>query len=98
MHLDITAQKQAEQELERSRKMIEHIARTLPDVIHVYDLAERRTIYHNQMLRTLLGYDEDEFAEFMRGNYLQSLMHPEDYALEQQFGDRYATLPGRRGA
>ncbi len=92
VHLDITAQKQAEQELERSRKMIEHIARTLPDVIHVYDLAERKSIYHNQMLRTLLGYDEAEFAELMSGNYLQSLMHPDDYALERQFGDRYVTL------
>ncbi len=92
VHVDITAQKQAEEALERSRKMVEHITRTLPDVIHVYDLVEHRTVFSNQLLSGLLGYDEAEFTEIMSDNYLQRLMYPDDYAVELKVGDRYATM------
>ncbi|MBN8635668.1 MAG: PAS domain S-box protein [Anaerolineae bacterium] len=92
VYLDITAQKQAELELERSRKMVEHIARTLPDVIHVVDLKDWTQVYSNQSLYKLLGYDDDEAAELTWSNHLEKLLHPEDYQTELTYGNRYATL------
>jgi two-component system, LuxR family, sensor kinase FixL len=88
---DITARKEAEIALEHSRKMIERITKMLPDVIHVFDLTEHKPIYVNREFNEILGYTLDEFLQ-LGANYLEQLMHPDDYAVEQTFGNRYASL------
>jgi two-component system, LuxR family, sensor kinase FixL len=89
---NITVQKEAEIALERSRRMIERITKMLPDVIHVFDLTERKPIYINRGFNELLGYTLDDFLQ-LGANYLEQLMHPDDYAVEKTFGNRYASLP-----
>jgi PAS domain S-box-containing protein len=95
VRIDITAQKEAEIALERSRKLVEHITHLLPDLIHVVDITERKSIYSNRKFEQLLGVTEDNVANIItndRLDYLRQLMHPDDYATELSFGNRYATI------
>jgi len=52
---EITEQKRAELELERSRNFVERIAATTPGILYVYDLDEQRTVYTNREAVEILG-------------------------------------------
>lgn len=93
VELDITAQKQAEFALERTRKMLEQITHMLPDIIHVFDVVDVKFIYSNRTIHDLLGYDEAEVSPQRQGrSYYAPLMHPDDYATLPEWRERYAQL------
>ena len=61
---EITELKRAELELQKSRNFVERIAATTPGVLYVFDLDERRFVYRNREIVTVLG--------------TSSLVHPDD--------------------
>ena len=62
---DITERKRAELELSRSRTFVERIAATTPGILYVYDIVERRTLFSNREVVTVLGYKPDEIAAYL---------------------------------
>lgn len=59
---------------------IEAITNTTPGGIYVYDLAEKKEVYNNGKLYSLLGYDERDM-EMLGENLLEHIIHPDDLQL-----------------
>ncbi len=73
---EITERKLAELELQKSRNFVERIATTTPGILYVYDLVERRNVYSNREVITVLGYKPEEIRKIEELG--ESLYHPDD--------------------
>jgi diguanylate cyclase (GGDEF)-like protein/PAS domain S-box-containing protein len=73
---EITERKVAEIELQKSRNFVERIATTTPGILYVYDLVERRNVYSNREVITVLGYKPEEIRKMEESG--QGLYHPDD--------------------
>jgi diguanylate cyclase (GGDEF)-like protein/PAS domain S-box-containing protein len=73
---EITEQKLAEQDLRKSRAFVERIAATTPGILYVYDLDERRNVYSNREVTSVLGYQSEEVASVT--DPVLEYVHPED--------------------
>lgn|GEM_PF-3429471 len=74
---DITERKLVQDELRKSQSFNETLLNTTPDIIYIYDLVERKNIYSNQSIGTVLGYSVEEI-QAMGDALIPSLMHPDD--------------------
>ena len=59
---EITERKLAELELQRSRHFVERIATATPGILYVYDLVERRNVYSNREVVSVLGYKREQIS------------------------------------
>lgn len=75
---DITERKRAEAELEKARNFVERIAATTPGILYVYDLEEKRNLFVNREMYTVLGYREEELNT---PSLMEVLIHPDDLGL-----------------
>lgn len=75
---DITERKLIENELKESRKFIEIITDSVPNVIYVYDIINRKNIYSNREIIASLGYSPEELKQF---SDINNLVHPDDKSL-----------------
>ncbi len=75
--IDITARKQAEAALREKEHFLERITQVTPGILHVFDLAERRTVFVNRTVASVLGFSPEE-VEAMGSDVVPTLMHPED--------------------
>lgn len=75
---DVTAQKNLEEELRSSRNFNEALLNSLPEMIYIYDIQEKRNLYSNSRIVNLLGFSADEIQR-MGQRMLEELMHPEDF-------------------
>ena len=73
---DISERKHAAAALEENKRLLERVADTMPGMLFVYDVVERRNIYTNRQIPALLGYSEHEF-EGLTGN-METLFHSDD--------------------
>lgn len=84
--IDVTAQKQAEQELKKSRDRLAMVIEATQVGIWEWDVVERQ-VYHDGHWRNVLGYDEEDsgcsLAEW------QENCHPEDVPLVQRAAEEY---------
>ena len=80
---DITARRQAEEQLQESRTFLTHITDVAPIILYVYDLHETRNVWSNNNLSMVLGYTPEE-VQAMGPDLMAQLLHPED-------APRYAT-------
>lgn len=55
--------KQRTKELEESKYFSEKIAKFTPNVIYIYDLEKKTSIYSNGFIREMLGYEPENFFE-----------------------------------
>jgi PAS domain S-box-containing protein len=58
--------------------LIDRLDEVLPGLIYVYDLVERRNVYANRPLTSLLGYSRAE-VEALGDQMLATIIHPEDF-------------------
>ena len=89
---DITERHQAENALKLSEIRFRNLIENAPDAIAVYPPDDRRIVYANPALASLLGYD---VAEDMLGSSIDALIHPEDRLILES---RLARLAESRGA
>jgi diguanylate cyclase (GGDEF)-like protein/PAS domain S-box-containing protein len=75
---EITERKLAEIELQKSRNFVERIATATPGILYVYDLTERRNVYSNREVITVLGYKPEEIR---KEGLTRTLYHPDDHAM-----------------
>jgi PAS domain S-box-containing protein len=78
--IDITERKIAEKETDVNRNFIRSIALTIPDILYVYDLEERKYLFTNNGFEKVLGYTTTQMEE-MSGTLIQTLVHSEDAPL-----------------
>ncbi len=83
---DITERRLAELALQESQNFVNNIARTIPNVIYIYDLDEDQTIYYNQHIKSILGYTESDLIA-MNGHVLMTLVVEEDLPKLDQHGN-----------
>ena len=88
--IDISAQKQAEEQLRQSKHFIEQIAAASPYCLYIYDLIENRNIYSNQEITTILGYTPEQI-QAMGENFISGLLHPDDFTIVSQQLQKLAT-------
>jgi diguanylate cyclase (GGDEF)-like protein/PAS domain S-box-containing protein len=74
---EITERKLAELELQKSRNFVERIASTTPGILYVYDLVERRNVYSNRQVVSVLGYKPEQIMETSACDFY----HPDDQAM-----------------
>lgn len=75
--VDITDRESRRELLSEKQELIESIALISPTIFYIFDLAERRIVYTNRQLASLLGYSEGQIAH-MGADPLPAVMHPED--------------------
>ncbi|MBC5991588.1 PAS domain S-box protein [Pontibacter cellulosilyticus] len=63
--------------LQESRNFVKNIARTIPDIIYIYDLEESKNIYLNEHIKSILGYTDADVAS-ISSEMLRALILPED--------------------
>ncbi len=76
---DISERKAAEKELADRTVFVETLLDLTPDILYIYDILDRKSVYANDGLRKILGYDPVELAQF-DDRLLVELMHPDDFA------------------
>lgn len=81
---DFTAQQRLTTELASSRRLLERVVETAPNVIYIFDLQEERIMYCNRLMYDLLGYTEAELTA-MRVDEWQLLLPAEDRALMRDY-------------
>ncbi len=80
---------QATLDLETSTRFFQQIAKTMPGVLFVYDLVEKRNLYVNHGGWEMLGYTEDDYLSSGEA-FLQTALHPEDLARLPAMNEEYA--------
>jgi PAS domain S-box-containing protein len=86
---DVTSHRQATLDLEKSNRFFRQIAKTIPGILFVYDLLEKRDLYVNQGGWEMLGYTEDDYLG-MGDTFLETTLHPEDPARLPALAQEYA--------
>ena len=76
---EITERKRAEMELKKSRNFVEKIATTTPGILYVYDLVERRNVYSNRNVVSVLGYRPEDILK--TGDLSRGFYHPDDQGM-----------------
>ncbi|MGH9937352.1 MAG: PAS domain S-box protein, partial [Blastocatellia bacterium] len=74
---DVTERKRAEEELSKSRQLVQRIVEVSPSVIYLYDVKRRKNVFVNRGIADALGYDLGEKAR--EAEFLRSVMHPDDW-------------------
>ena len=89
--LDITERIRIALELRDKTDFLRRITEITPGVLHVFDIEERRSVFINQSLEALLGF-EPETVRAMGVDVISTLMHPDDLPLFEQHLDRVRSL------
>src|SRR6187551_385055 len=64
-------------EVLRAISLLDRLDEVIPGLVYVYDLVERRNVYANRSLSSLLGYSPDEVAA-LGDQVLPATIHPDD--------------------
>lgn len=70
--------KRSEQALRESQRFIQNISDMIPDIVYVYDLVDKRLVYVNHQLETLLGYTMDSLHAMGDSFYKKLLISNEE--------------------
>ena len=65
-------------ELQEHQQFAAAIARATPDMLYIYDLQQRKTMYANRHLYKALGYSQRDAAATGE-EFLEEVVHPEDW-------------------
>ncbi len=63
--------------LQESQRFLTHITDTVPALIYLYDLQQRRILYFNSQVTATLGYSSEDIQQFSSSG-LSTLIHPDD--------------------
>ena len=86
---DISAQRQAQLQLQEREHFISRMMDVAPVIVYVYDLVERRNVFVNQQLARILGYDAKQAPRVGTREYLEQF-HPDDLPVIAALPARYA--------
>jgi PAS domain S-box-containing protein len=84
---EITARKQAEEQLRESEKFLKAINETAPNLLYIFDLNERRNVYVSPQIFPMLGVLPAD-VQVLDSQILVELFHPDDLEQIEQHHDR----------
>ncbi|MDY6802465.1 MAG: PAS domain S-box protein [Cyanobacteriota bacterium] len=76
---EIWERQAAETALRESKRFVQNIADTSPNLLYIFDLEEQRNIYSNREISGAIGYSSQEIKD-MGDRILPTIIHPEDLA------------------
>ncbi len=85
---DVTKRRAAEKEILDSRKFIQRIADSIPNILYVYNLKGPRITYANYKIASILGYTSEEVKK-MGEEFFSKYIHPDDYTRLNRIYQRY---------
>ncbi len=88
---DITERLRINHELHEKTAFLQRIAEITPGVLQVFDLAERRAVFINRSVGTLLGFAPDA-VQAMGSDVVSTLMHADDIPQFELHLDRVRAL------
>ena len=88
---DITERKATEAKLREHEYFLARLTDVSPSVIQVFDLEEKRSVFINRTVASLIGYSPEEIAAIGE-NVVPILMHPDDLARFPAHLDRVRAL------
>ena len=74
---DETARMEAASALRESEHFLQRVTEVTPGILQVYDLEEKRNVFINRSVASVLGYSPDE-VQAMGAPVVPALMHPDD--------------------
>lgn len=89
---DITAHRAAEEVEREATHFLQKIAHVTPGVLQVFDLVERRSIFTNRTIASLLGFTPEE-VQHLSADITPTLMHPDDLPRFEQHRAIASALP-----
>ncbi|MGH9752770.1 MAG: PAS domain-containing protein, partial [Blastocatellia bacterium] len=89
---DITERKRTEEDLREKEKFIQNLIDAVPAGIYIYNMKERRNLFTNPRMASLLGYTSDELTA-MGSDFLALLLHPDDWRRAQAHFERLREAP-----
>lgn len=81
--INITERKQKELTITKSQNFNTTLLKTSPNIIYVYDLTKKKSIYNNNANTKILGYSSQDIFDF-GGTLTFKLLHPEDLKTYEQ--------------
>jgi PAS domain S-box-containing protein len=75
LHRSLKESQQIDASLLKQQRFFEKVNATTPDLIYIFDIVERRLIFHNQALVRTFGYPSHELAQ---PYFSLTLVHPDD--------------------
>ncbi|MFH2091512.1 MAG: ATP-binding protein [Pseudomonadota bacterium] len=78
MQKEINERKKIAKELEESKLFVQRILETTPNLIYIYDLVEKKTVFSNKNITKVMGYDKQQLQE-MGPCVMGTLIHPDDF-------------------
>jgi PAS domain S-box-containing protein len=91
--IDFTEQILTDDELRDSHRMIEKIADTLPSILYIFDITQRKITYVNRAITKILGYEPEELLE-KNITELQLLVHENDQSELDSLKEQLSKLSG----
>lgn len=79
LELQLARQKEVEEVLLENELFVKTVSENSPDIIYVYDIAEKRNVYYNRSLLTQLGYPPGQYDEYSP-EVFKIILHPDDFA------------------
>ncbi|MDZ4179262.1 MAG: PAS domain-containing protein, partial [Coriobacteriia bacterium] len=70
-------------ELTQSRRLVQSIVDTTPDVIYIFNLRSERNTYTNRGYERMLGYTAEEMRD-LEGRFYADLLHPDDASARER--------------
>jgi PAS domain S-box-containing protein len=89
---EMTEQRRLDAAVRESEEITRRVADTVPGILYVYDLVQKRNVWGNREMVGLLGYTEPQIAA-MSGRLLDALLHPDDMARYAAHHARLLELP-----
>lgn len=74
---DISDRKKTENALKENQDFLKKIADSSPNIIYIFDIQEKRNIYVNREIWSVLGYQPEEIQQ-MGVHFFDNVMHPDD--------------------
>ena len=88
---DITQERDAAEQIDRGRRLVERIAAACPEFIYVYDLKSQKIEFISSRVRDVLGYEPDHLLA-LTNRFLHTLVHRDDRASVAAYIDRLRDL------
>lgn len=90
--LDVTEWKKTEAETRNSRRFLQRLMDTVPNIVYIYDHIGQHNVYCNHAIEEVLGYSPEQFQS-CNGGWMALLMHPEDIPRFVKHQKRLTSLP-----
>jgi len=83
--------KERTQELQDRERLIQRIAESSPSILYLTDLAERKIVYSNRQVTTILGYTPEEVYQ-LGSEFYTATLNADGLANLESYWDEFLTL------